>query len=572
MDSFKISPGWATQSRFTGSSGINRLEPCDIALAMRVIGVLASDVPPDPASQPEFENAMRAALARPDTDPCGLPVDIRSADVGFRNLGHLARAVVRMRDLRNGGDRCFSSIELIHDGKAARFTSACGGGLLPAHPVFAKVGSLAARRAINDSIPFADRPFVVVRPDHFARFATVSTAPIALRLLTWLTTPNRNGMPSRNHAEVDDVGRWTIRCGIEEIERIWGLVPARVDLVYYTTLFERIAKDLAVIGIVFKAGARRISRSTSRWTFRFWLGQTMQPWIDRLDEADVPNPRYTAAAVRTLPMGSVKQPVPAPIDLDDQLAEAFAPDVAPIAKTIVEPEPVAEPIAAVEVPIAIETVVETIPDAVVPVVPEEPKMPMYVRNWTANRDRREDLPPWLKRRFVYTDPDDRRICSDRPLEPASVRHRVLRSDVGCWIWCEGMDARPVQVFSNQELKKAGYRALKRRDWVNYSLKKFVETRAGYKDVPTWAEYELDELDTRPRYQPQADDDWLGHKPEIKRTFFPRDPKSVSGTPHDGIGLVDDAGNPIDKAGNPEDRSVLEGKYDAMLLSRPGPTT
>ena len=77
---------------------------------------------------------------------------------------------------------------------------------------------------------------------------------------------------------------------------------------------------------------------------------------------------------------------------------------------------------------------------------------------------------------------------------------------------------------------------------------------------------------RNKYAPKADDDFMGHMPANARFGIARDPRSLSSTPYDGIGLVDDAGNPIDKSGNPEDRSVLEGKYDALLLSRPGPTT
>ena len=588
---YRVSPAWAARTRFTGADGALHPEPIDLAILMLVAGRMSDNMPAEGGDIDGFVAGMRELRDAGDTVATPFSVHVRASDLSLR-LPAFAKSVERLRHLRNRDSLCFSSVELMPDGKGATFTIAAGVATITVHRAFAPRLAWNAESARNGqyrvNVPFADRSYVELKPAIFAGFRSVSSAPVALRLTSWLHARSPEGLPPDHRCEVDEYGRWLIRCTHENVGRTLGITTTRGTLKYYQDLFERIARDLLPLNIAFRAVSEPVHRRATNWRLRFHRVDTfVDPAPSRDDGLDdveneggeslemlqrivadsrreVDEPSVTPAPSEVFTLmddeaidvdAVVAEPV-APVELTEPVAAAdptSRPRVTPRGRMKgiaidAEPDVVIEPIAA-SVVLEPEPVSEPLPedtgsDELTPIVPPDVPVDPSARTF-------DFRPPWLRRRFVHERENFPRVWFDRAVGTNAELEDALRA--GVHVWSHGMAAQPVRLQGLElgegfaALMATVTRAHQRSDWlshIEYSNREWTSDDGEY--VPTG-----------------DDDDPEGHRPADQRTK-PRDRNKSSGRPHDGLGFTDDAGVPVHETGKPMDRSRKEKAWDDLV--------
>ena len=160
-------------------------------------------------------------------------------------------------------------------------------------------------------------------------------------------------------------------------------------------------------------------------------------------------------------------------------------------------------------------------------------------------------PPWMRRRLVYQHPELLEFFADRPMDTPEQVFAACR--VGVNIWTRGMGAQPELIHEADDLVVIE----QIRDIVDYALARlrWVE-RLTNKPGEPWTP-------GPGGYDPGPDEDHEADLHPRARTV-PRDPHNDRLRPHDGIGWVDDEGNPVDDDDRPMDRTERERAWEAML--------
>lgn len=561
-DLFRVSPAWAARTRFTGAPGALHLEPVDLSVLLLVAGRLAECQAGDAGDPDHFASGMRHLRDLGDAGSSHFTMHVQASELGLR-VPQFAKTIDRLRHAHNRGERCFASVTMMRDGKAADFAIANNVAILTAHRCFAPrlspMGISRQAMGYRLAVPFADRAYVDVSPSLFAGFKSVSSAPVALRLMSWLTARSPEGLPPDHRCEVDEHDRWLIRATHETVAATLGITTSRAALGYYQELFPRIAADLLPLGFHFRAVAEPVHRRATNWRVRFhrldrFVDQSspLDDGLDEIDHADdggesrsmlqrivadsrrgmdEPSPAEVIAPepVEAVPVAAPEpnvRPRPAPrgrmkgnvaIDPDDVAA----------------PKDVSEPVVA---PLPIDDGRNGKKPIAAPVIP---------RAALAMRDVR---PPWLRRRLIHRHPMLPNVYADRPLDSFIACEDAYR--VGVHVWADGLGAQPERIQGMSAIDgavavgKLWDYATRRLEWVNWLCT--------YPDG-VWEPEDHQHLD-RPHDDPEDD------LPASKRSK-PRDPLNVKALPHDGLGFVDDDGNPIDGAGRPMDRTEVEQEWD-----------
>ena len=554
-DLYRVSPAWAARTRFTGAIGALHLEPVDLAVLLLVAGRLADTSPGEGGDEQQFAAAMREQRDLGDTHASPISVDVRATDLGMR-LPLFAKSVERLRHARNRDERCFTSVTMHPDGKGAAFQVACGVAMVTAHRAFAPtLGSAVGRRGPRVMIPFSNRAYVDMRPTMFAAFRSVSSAPVALRLMAWLVARSPDGLPPDHRCEVDEHERWLIRATQDTLARTLGITSTRATLGYYNDLMPRIAADLLPLGFRFRAVAEPVHRRATNWRIRFHrLDRFVDPSSSRDDDLDRDDDEGDESVVmlRRIVDSRHVPDEPEPIVADNDDVAIVEPVV-----TVAAPEPAVRPRMQPRPRMTGIMIAET-PDVAVPtdVSPPLPiddgrngkkpvDPPVIPRAALADHDVR---PPWLRRRLIYRHPMYPDVFADRPLD--SFIHCEDAYRVGVHVWADGLGAQPERIQGMSVIDgavavgKIWTRATQRREWVNW--------------VCTYPDGVWEPEDHQ--YLDNSWDDPEDDLPAAKRTK-PRDLTNPTSLPHDGLGYVDDEGNPVDGVGRPMDRSDVEQEWD-----------
>ena len=552
MQTYRVSPAWAARTRFTGAQGRHRLEPVDLMILLRVAGDVADYMPHERGDLDGFEASLRDARDAGDAKAIGLDVHLRAADLGIDSLPAWARSIERLGHACNRDSRCFTSIDLTDGGRSARFDVAGGVALVTAHRAFASRLSPSSIKSQFPRTPFSDRAYVDIDPAAFSGFRSVSSVPVALRMLTWLRSRQPDGLPPDHSVEVDDIGRWTIHATHGDLARRLGITTTRSTLGYYVDLLARVRRDLATLGIDFRAVSEPVNRTHVNWRLRFHLAGAVDHWYDRTDHegevAGAEASRLLSRIVRDSAKPSVAAPETAPVEC--VMAETGI--VTPVADTIVPVTPVVpagymsrfgrgprnQPIAPIPSVSPIEPPVEVA--AVEPVAAAAPIDPADLPEPTedhgavavappprvpyvyATPDYRVALPPWLRRRFTHRHPDMDDLFADKPLSTPAARERAFV--VGVHVWADGLDARPVRIQARDAFDGAlsahevYRRATYRKDWIRHQTLQRFDVQCGREPDPAWEDGEHGDH----AYVPEGpQDDPEAHLPAAQR-IVPRD--------------------------------------------------
>ena len=554
MTEYRYNPAWMATTAIRSTAGDHT--PGDLGVLMHVLGEIGSRLVTD--AEIEF---IHHVVANPDERGLGVEVaHVTARDVGgFFTLGHAIKGAGRMANLVNGGAPMFREV---HVGKhLTTYVLAGGPASMKALPMFGKeMAPVAGKRP--------GRHHVILDPALVGRMKSTLTLPTLGRALAWMRAGATQGLPDPAMYRHDrDERTFTFTLAPSEVGDVFGFALARTRPAYVLPALDRIVADLKRVGISMRVTPRKAGTN-------IMLGITLREYREvdvDMDPGEPHDVRYDG-----LPVQHFKRPVKA-ADTEPTLSEVFtlmdddAPDavdaeaVEPVApaETIEAPEDASQApvkrrgrmkgIAVVDEPdVAEPDVPQALPvdngENAIASRPAEPLPPPPI-----DRSVVHDLRPmWLKRRFVYTHDTMPSMWADRPIGTHEELKDALRA--GVHVWAFGMDARPV---TYQGLTYEHGCALLMNDWSMARERSYWCTHMMDRPHVAWTEEEGGYVPRR------KDDDPEGDLLASSRSK-PRDMKGISGRPHDGLGYVDEAGNPVDDEGNPVDRSSKERAWDHLV--------
>ena len=534
MTEYRFNPGWMATSTF-GSGGAD-LTASDLGVIVEILGRFGTMT----ADEAHIANVTALAEAPATTE--GYTVTIAHDEArrvgAFRTLGHAVKGVQRVRHATIGDAPMFLDVAVTDS--VARYTLAGGPTVTRSHWAFGKVIKRDADRSAMQTY----RQYVALDADQVARFKSSLSLPVLGRALAWIRANTATGLPEASAYRHDvDADAFMFTLSPVEVPSVFGFRIARTRPNYLLPALDRVVADLKRTGISMRVTPRMAGGAVVMIGVILREIRAVDVDMSREDPHDV---RYDGLPVEHFkrpPVAASAEPVSEVFTLmDDEASEPV--DVAPVesAETIAAPEPVSRPRGRMK-GIAIDHHDNVAAAPVAPPVATEPEPSQIDRSVVY-----DPRPMWLRRRFNYTRETLPSLWADRPIATNDELADALRAGVN--VWAYGMDARPATYYGLPY--DEGCRMLM-DDWNMSRERSYWCTHMLSRPHVEWS-------DDEGNYLPTADDDPEGDLVASSRTK-PRDLTKISGRPHDGLGFVDDDGNPVDDEGNPVDRCEQEEAWD-----------